>query len=357
MLTLNSIAKIRQDYTSNLNVTPNLNLDLPSIIPPYIAKDQSEFTIFVLIAPYPDMQVGDKIELNIGGAVTEPYEIAVADLGNQINIQLSQDSLSSTNIVAGEKIAIAYTVDSDKYPTNNTSSFSYLNVASQLKQDLGNVIIRDNISNTTNYMSIVSRYTSIISNDVSFKSDGEMETYIFITVDGSNKFYYDRIPPVIFNDCFITLLAELKWMIDFAGGKLNIWMTGISIKDDGAIVHSSSVSEQGIPSTLEANPPRISDNYLDCKKYYLGLVSEYIHIDKNQYILSGDAIDLYTINSGLFDYKLFVSDNFSNRDLVIPYIYSKDSSTFFNNEISISYDVYKGKCSIVSGSVNITPIK
>ncbi|CAB4326871.1 MULTISPECIES: hypothetical protein [unclassified Brucella] len=356
MLTLNSMAKIRPDYTSNLNVTPNPDLDPPSIIPPYIAKDQSEFTIFVLIAPYPDMQVGDKIELNIGGAVTEPYEIAVADLGNQINIQLSQDSLSSTNIVAGEKIPIAYTVDSDKYPTNNTSSFSYLNVANELEQDLGNVIICNNITDTTHQMDTISRYTNIISNDVLGNSSDRMEIYIFITVDGSNKFYYDRIAPAIIIGLPILLLVELKWIIDLAGSKLNIWMTGISIKDDGTIVHSSTVSSQIIPRFLEANLLHLSDIYLDIKTLYLDYGSTYIHIDKNQYISSGDSINLSAANSNVPGYSIFVSDNFANRDIAIPYFYSRNSSDFFQSEAFISYDVGKGNYTIVSGSVKITPI-
>ncbi|SBW16192.1 hypothetical protein BR10RB9215_C20863 [Brucella sp. 10RB9215] len=356
MLTLNSMAKIRPDYTSNLNVTPNPNLDPPSIIPPYIAKDQSEFTIFVLIAPYPDMQVGDKIELNIGGAVTEPYEIAVADLGNKINIQLSQDSLSSTNIVAGEKIPIAYTVDSDKYPTNNTSSFSYLNVASELKQDLGNVIICNNISDRTHQMSIISRYTNIISNDAPIRSGSEMETYIFITVDGSNKFYYDRIPATIFNGFSISLLVELKWIYDFAGGHMNIWMTGISIEDGGTIVHSSTVSSQQIPHTLEASPPTISDNYLENKKYYLEKRSIYINIEKNQYMLSGDEIAIQVYYTPLETFQLFVSDNFYNRDITIPLFYSNDDSNLFQNEFSVDYYVSKEKQSILSGKLTIKPI-
>ncbi|QMV27714.1 hypothetical protein GRI33_12165 [Brucella sp. BO3] len=356
MLTLNSMAKIRPDYTSNLNVTPNPNLGPPSIIPPYIAKDQSEFTIFVLIAPYPDMQVGDKIELNIGGAVTEPYEIAVADLGNQINIQLSKDSLSSTNIVAGEKIPIAYTVDSDKYPTNNISSFSYLNVASELKQDLGNVIICNNISDRTHPMITISRYANIISSDAAFTSDGEMETYIFITVDGSNKFYYDRIPPKIFDTSTISLLVELKWIIDFAGGKLNIWMIGISIKDDSAIVHSSTVSSQQIPRQLEASPPNIPDNYFANKKYCFEFVTIYINIDKNQYIFSGDLIVIRVYKDPLYNFQLFVSDNFYNRDMAVPLFYSGQASNLFQNDIGIDYCVDKGTYSIDSGPLVIKPI-
>ncbi len=350
MFKVNFTPNILHHNTSNDNVQPNPNLAQPSIIPPYIAKDQDEVTIFVLIAPYPDMQVGDVIIVNIDGGITPGYKITDTDIGNQINIQLTKDTLSNVIIGDPQQSLISYTIDSDKYPINNTSPASYLKVTDQSLKNLGNISIKNNIIGTSKF-DCIGNHNNIISNDTPVGTHGENDIYFIMMVENSNEFYYDRIDSVKYGICFLLILADLKWALEFAGSNLKIWATAISNELEISTVHLSSVSTVKIPGLLESNPPTISEFSISHNTYYEPASSTYIYIGND--FVSGDSILLN--NSTFSDYNnlLIISDNFSYKNIAIPYFGADEASDIFKNSTTISYTAYKEKYIVQSGTTTI----
>lgn len=355
MLTVKLISKLSFNNTSNYNVEPNPKLVIPSIIPPYIAKDQGNFTIFVLIAPYPDMQAGDVIRVNIGIYTTDGYTVSDYDVGNQINIQITQDTIPNIINYSDNKIPVSYTVDSEKYQLNNTSSISYINVADDSTEDLGELSIRRNIYDNDGGFDAIGEYVNIIASNKPININGKIETYIFITVDNSDKLYYDRILPLEFVDCNLAVLVKLKDFIELAGSNLKIWATAISEYGNDRTVHLSAVSTLMIPGALEVAPPVISEIYFNYNIKYRSMFSTYIYIENNNTIISGDIIKFKGLgNSPALD-KLIISDNFSGENIVIPYFRDSNPSAIFKSPAFIFYEVNKEKYTIQSGTAVITP--